>query len=66
MASFSKGTLNTIEWNGVADLIISDPNITEVIVTGNPTTGIPRSLFLPEVDSSLLYEKYTIWWVYCY
>ena len=52
MSNYSKIQLNAIQWNGVADLTITSPDILFVDITGNPTTGTPRKLVLPETQNA--------------
>ena len=60
MAEFSNIGFNNYDWDGVSNYTISEPNISLITVTGNPnTTGTPRNITLPRVDSTVLEDNFT-------
>ena len=59
MAKFSKYVLNTIEWDGTANLELTDPNAAAIDVTGDPNAGLggPYKLLLNPTQNSAADEN---------
>ena len=54
MTAFSRNTTNEINWDGVANLTLTDVSVGVIILTGDPgsSTGSGTELFLPPTQNT--------------